>query len=132
MLNRFAWQAVPPIQVIVKSDHVTLDSVVANEADKDGWGRSAEKVQLVAGATIDESELSGISSSGVFQRKSIRCSGFAPERCVLMIVCCCHEYDSRSEISDFAQFLLAADRRSLVVACAGTDFLRAVFSKATA
>jgi hyperosmotically inducible protein len=43
MLNRFAWQAVPPIQVIVKSDHVTLDSVVANEADKDGWGRSAEK-----------------------------------------------------------------------------------------
>lgn len=33
-LERYALQAVPPIHIIVKNGHVTLEGVVANEADK--------------------------------------------------------------------------------------------------
>ncbi|MDX6558060.1 MAG: hyperosmotically inducible periplasmic protein, partial [Blastocatellia bacterium] len=33
-LNRYANQAVPPIHIIVKNGHITLEGVVANEADK--------------------------------------------------------------------------------------------------
>ena len=33
-LNRYALQAVPPIHIIVKNGHVTLEGVVANEMDK--------------------------------------------------------------------------------------------------
>jgi hyperosmotically inducible protein len=33
-LNRYALQAVPPIHIIVKNGNVTLEGVVANEADK--------------------------------------------------------------------------------------------------
>ena len=34
-LQRYALQAVPPIHIIVKSGHITLEGVVANQADKD-------------------------------------------------------------------------------------------------
>ena len=33
-LERYALQAVPPIHIIVKGGHVTLEGVVANEADR--------------------------------------------------------------------------------------------------
>jgi hyperosmotically inducible periplasmic protein len=33
-LNRYAFQAVPPIHIIVKNGNVTLEGVVANEGDK--------------------------------------------------------------------------------------------------
>jgi hyperosmotically inducible protein len=33
-LNRYALQAVPPIHIIVKNGHVTLEGVVANQMDK--------------------------------------------------------------------------------------------------
>jgi hyperosmotically inducible protein len=33
-LNRYAIQAVPPIHIIVNSGNITLEGVVANEADK--------------------------------------------------------------------------------------------------
>jgi len=34
-LQRYALQAVPPIHIIVKNGHITLEGVVANQADKD-------------------------------------------------------------------------------------------------
>lgn len=34
-LQRYAQQAVPPIHIIVKNGHITLEGVVANQADKD-------------------------------------------------------------------------------------------------
>ena len=34
-LQRYALQAVPPIHIIVKNGHITLEGVVANRADKD-------------------------------------------------------------------------------------------------
>jgi hyperosmotically inducible protein len=33
-LNRYALQAVPPIHIIVKNGNITLEGVVASEADK--------------------------------------------------------------------------------------------------
>src|SRR5712672_2134981 len=33
-LNRYAHQSVPPIHIIVKNGHITLEGVVANEADR--------------------------------------------------------------------------------------------------
>ncbi len=33
-LNRYALQAVPPVHIIVKNGDVTLEGVVASEADK--------------------------------------------------------------------------------------------------
>lgn len=43
-LNRYAHQAVPPIHIIVKNGHVTLEGVVANEADKNIAGIRANSV----------------------------------------------------------------------------------------
>ena len=34
VLSRYSWGAVPPIHIIVKNGHVTLEGVVANETDK--------------------------------------------------------------------------------------------------
>ena len=34
VLSRYAWGAVPPIHIIVKNGHVTLQGIVANETDK--------------------------------------------------------------------------------------------------
>ena len=34
-LQRYALQAVPPIHIIVKNGHITLEGIVANQADKD-------------------------------------------------------------------------------------------------
>jgi hyperosmotically inducible protein len=34
-LFKYAWGAVPPIHIIVKNGHVTLEGVVDNQADKD-------------------------------------------------------------------------------------------------
>lgn len=34
VLSRYGWGAVPPIHIIVKSGHVTLEGVVDNESDK--------------------------------------------------------------------------------------------------
>lgn len=34
-LQRYALQAVPPIHIIVKNGHITLEGVVANQSDKD-------------------------------------------------------------------------------------------------
>jgi hyperosmotically inducible periplasmic protein len=43
-LNRYAHQAVPPIHIIVKNGNVTLEGVVANEADKNIAGIRANSV----------------------------------------------------------------------------------------
>jgi hyperosmotically inducible periplasmic protein len=43
-LNRYAHQAVPPIHIIVKNGNVTLEGVVANEADKNIAGIRANGV----------------------------------------------------------------------------------------
>jgi hyperosmotically inducible protein len=46
-LNRYALQAVPPIHIIVKNGNVTLEGVVANEADKNVANIQANGVQGV-------------------------------------------------------------------------------------
>jgi hyperosmotically inducible protein len=43
-LNRYALQAVPPIHIIVKNGHVTLEGVVATESDKNVAGIQAKSV----------------------------------------------------------------------------------------
>jgi len=43
-LNRYALQAVPPIHIIVKNGTITLEGVVANEADKNIAGIQANSV----------------------------------------------------------------------------------------
>ncbi len=43
-LNRYAIQAVPPIHIIVKNGHITLEGVVASEADKNAAGIQANSV----------------------------------------------------------------------------------------
>jgi|SRR5579871_1431815 len=43
-LNRYALQAVPPIHIIVKNGHITLEGVVANQADKNVAGIRANGV----------------------------------------------------------------------------------------
>lgn len=43
-LNRYALQAVPPIHIIVKNGNLTLEGVVANEADKNIAGLQANSV----------------------------------------------------------------------------------------
>jgi hyperosmotically inducible protein len=35
LATRYGYRAIPPIHIIVKNGHVTLDGVVANQADKD-------------------------------------------------------------------------------------------------
>jgi len=43
-LNRYVHQAVPPIHIIVKNGHLTLEGVVANEADKNIAGIRANSI----------------------------------------------------------------------------------------
>jgi osmotically-inducible protein OsmY len=43
-LSRYSLQAVPPIHIIVKNGHVTLEGVVANEMDKNIAGMRANSV----------------------------------------------------------------------------------------
>jgi hyperosmotically inducible protein len=43
-LNRYSLQAVPPIHIIVKNGNVSLEGVVANEADKNIAGIQAKGV----------------------------------------------------------------------------------------
>jgi hyperosmotically inducible protein len=50
-LNRYALQAVPPIHIIVKNGNVTLEGVVANEADKNIAGVQARSVSGVFSVT---------------------------------------------------------------------------------
>ena len=50
-LNRYALQAVPPIHIIVKNGDVTLEGVVANEADKTIAGIQANSVSGVFSVT---------------------------------------------------------------------------------
>lgn len=50
-LDRYALQAVPPIHIIVKSGHVTLEGVVATQADKDLANVKANGVSGVFGVT---------------------------------------------------------------------------------
>jgi hyperosmotically inducible protein len=49
--NRYAFQAVPPIHIIVKSGNVTLEGVVANESDKNVAGVRANGVSGVFSVT---------------------------------------------------------------------------------
>lgn len=51
VLNRYALQAVPPIHIIVKSGHVTLEGVVANELDKNVANIQANSVAGVFSVT---------------------------------------------------------------------------------
>ena len=50
-LNRYAIQAVPPIHIIVKNGHVTLEGVVANAGDKNIAGIQANSVPGVFSVT---------------------------------------------------------------------------------
>ena len=50
-LNRYAIQAVPPIHIIVKNGHVTLEGVVASAADKNIAGVQANSVHGVFSVT---------------------------------------------------------------------------------
>ena len=50
-LNRYSLQAVPPIHIIVKNGHVTLEGVVASEGDKNIAGIQANSVPGVFSVT---------------------------------------------------------------------------------
>ena len=50
-LNRYALQALPPIHIVVKNGNVTLEGVVANEADKNIAGLQANTVPGVFSVT---------------------------------------------------------------------------------
>ena len=50
-LDRYAMQAVPPIHIIVNNGKVTLEGVVANEADKNQAGLYANGVSGVFSVT---------------------------------------------------------------------------------
>ena|SRR5437899_1309727 len=50
-LNRYVHQAVPPIHIIVKNGHLTLEGVVANEADKNIAGIRANTIPGVFSVT---------------------------------------------------------------------------------
>ncbi len=50
-LNRYAIQAVPPIHIIVKNGHVTLEGVVATQGDKNIAGIQANSVSGVFSVT---------------------------------------------------------------------------------
>jgi len=50
-LDRYAMQAVPPIHIIVANGKVSLEGVVANQADKDRAGIQANGVSGVFGVT---------------------------------------------------------------------------------
>jgi len=50
-LSRYATQAVPPIHIIVKNGHLTLEGVVTNESDKKTANVQANSVPSVLGVT---------------------------------------------------------------------------------
>jgi hyperosmotically inducible protein len=50
-LDRYAIQAVPPIHIIVKNGHVTLEGVVASAGDKNIAGVQANGVSGVFSVT---------------------------------------------------------------------------------
>lgn len=50
-LNKYAHQAIPPIHIIVKNGHITLEGVVANEADKNIAGLRANQIPGVFSVT---------------------------------------------------------------------------------
>jgi hyperosmotically inducible protein len=50
-LNQYALQAVPPIHIIVKNGHLTLEGVVANEADRNLANLEARSVPGVFSVT---------------------------------------------------------------------------------
>ncbi len=50
-LTKYAWGAVPPIHIIVKNGHVTLEGVVDNESDKNVAGIQAKSVPNVFSVT---------------------------------------------------------------------------------
>jgi hyperosmotically inducible periplasmic protein len=50
-LSKYAWGAVPPIHIIVKNGHVTLEGVVANQMDKQIAGVRANSVPGVFSVT---------------------------------------------------------------------------------
>jgi hyperosmotically inducible protein len=50
-LNRYALNAVPPIHIIVKNGNITLEGVVANEADKNIANMQARSVPGAFGVT---------------------------------------------------------------------------------
>jgi hyperosmotically inducible protein len=50
-LDRYAMQAVPPIHIIVDNGKITLEGVVANQADKDRAGIQANGVSGAFGVT---------------------------------------------------------------------------------
>ena len=52
-LDRYTLVPVPPIHIIVRNGNVTLDGVVANEADKDVAGNLANSVPGVFSITND-------------------------------------------------------------------------------
>jgi hyperosmotically inducible protein len=51
MLSKYNWGAVPPIHIIVKSGHVTLEGVVDNDSDKNVAGIQANGVSGVFSVT---------------------------------------------------------------------------------
>jgi hyperosmotically inducible periplasmic protein len=53
VLSRYSWGAVPPIHIIVKNGHVTLQGVVANETDKNIATIRANGVSGVFSVTND-------------------------------------------------------------------------------
>jgi hyperosmotically inducible protein len=52
-LNRYALNAIPPIHIVVRNGNVTLQGVVANEADKNVAGLQAKSVPGVFSVTND-------------------------------------------------------------------------------
>ncbi len=50
-LQMYAIQSVPPIHIVVDNGHVTLEGVVANQADKDAAGIAANSVPNVFSVT---------------------------------------------------------------------------------
>ena len=53
VLSRYSWGPVPPIHIIVKNGHVTLEGVVANETDKNIANIRANGVSGVFSVTND-------------------------------------------------------------------------------
>lgn len=53
LATRYGYRAVPPVHIIVKNGHVTLDGVVANQADKDLINIRANSVPGVFSVTND-------------------------------------------------------------------------------
>lgn len=53
LATRYGYRAIPPVHIIVKNGHVTLDGVVANQADKDLMNVRANSVPGVFSVTND-------------------------------------------------------------------------------